>query len=346
MTKESILSHLSTIIYPSLNKSIVELKLIHSLKVDSSDILITLAIQNDSVFNEIAHTITTTLQSQFKGKINVERMQEKSKNITYGTFNSPNNRASFAKHVIAVTSGKGGVGKSTVCANLAVGFAQKGYRVAILDADVYGPNVPRLLGVKDEKLQWGNNDKMIPSINYGVKVMSVGMTTPSHDTPLVWRSSVAVSALIQFLEDVEWGELDVLFIDMPPGTGDVQLTMAQEVHLSGGVIVATPQELALDDASRALVMFRDIGVKTLGVVENMSYFIAPDTHHIYDIFGEGGAERLAHTYHVPFLGKIPLTIDIRQTSDQGRPAIVSPEHQQYYTTIVDNLIQQLEFLCS
>lgn len=238
--------------------------------------------------------------------------------LPYGSTQKPNNRAPYAKKVIAISSGKGGVGKSTVAANLAVGLAQSGLHVGLLDADIYGPSIPRLLGVETEKLRWNDDNKMIPSENFGIKVISVGLTTPKSDTPLVWRSSVAVSALMQFLEDVAWGELDVLVIDMPPGTGDVQLTMAQELPLCGIVLVTTPQMLATDDVSRAIVMFKDIHVPILGVVENMSYFIAPDTGKRYDIFGSGGAVKLCNTYQIPLLGQIPLKSDILNLSDQGK----------------------------
>ena len=256
--------------------------------------------------------------------------------IPYGSTQKPNNRAPYAKKVIAISSGKGGVGKSTVAANLAVGLAQMGLQVGLLDADIYGPSIPRLLGVETEKLRWNDDNKMIPSENFGIKVMSVGLTTPKSDTPLVWRSSVAVSALMQFLEDVAWGELDVLIIDMPPGTGDVQLTMAQELPLCGAVLVTTPQMLSTDDVSRAIVMFQDINVPILGLVENMSYFIAPDTKKRYDIFGNGGAQKLCSTYTIPLLGQIPLTNDIVNLSDQGKIAIAlgEVETKKIYESIV------------
>lgn len=261
------------------------------------------------------------------------------KSITYGSTQRPNNRAPYAKKVIAVSSGKGGVGKSTVCANIAVALAQKGLHVGLLDADIYGPSIPRLFGVENEKIGWNDDNKMIPSENFGVKLMSVGLTTPKSDTPLVWRSSVAISALIQFLEDVAWGELDYLIIDMPPGTGDVQLTMAQELPLSGVVLVSTPQLLSTDDVSRSLVMFQDINIPILGVVENMSYFIAPDTGARYNIFGTGGAQKLCHTYGVSLLGQIPLDSDIMNLCDEGKMAVVfgKEEIKKSYQTIVEKI---------
>lgn len=264
------------------------------------------------------------------------------KPITYGTTQAPNNRAPYAKKVIAISSGKGGVGKSTVAANIAVGLAQKGLHVGLLDADIYGPSIPRLFGVENERISWNDENKMIPSFNFGVKVMSVGLTTPRNDTPLVWRSSVAISALIQFLDDVTWGELDYLVIDMPPGTGDVQLTMAQELPLSGVILVTTPQKIATDDVSRALVMFQDIKVPILGIVENMSYFIAPDTKKRYDIFGKDGAKLLCDTYGVTLLGHIPLESTIIDLCDDGKMAIAlgDKDIQKNYQEIVEKIIKK------
>ena len=264
------------------------------------------------------------------------------RSISYGTTQTPNNRAPYAKKVIAISSGKGGVGKSTIAANIAVGLAQHGLHVGLLDADIYGPSIPRLFGVENERISWNDNNQMIPCENFGVKVMSVGLTTPRNDTPLVWRSSVAISALIQFLEDVAWEELDYLIIDMPPGTGDVQLTMAQELPLSGVVLVTTPQKVATDDVSRALVMFKDIKVPILGVVENMSYFIAPDTKKRYDIFGTGGAKILCDTYGVRLLGQISLDSKVINLCDEGKMAITlgDKDVQKNYQEIVENILKK------
>jgi ATP-binding protein involved in chromosome partitioning len=236
---------------------------------------------------------------------------------------SRESRAPWAKNVLIFTSGKGGVGKSTVAANVAVALAQRGLSVGILDADVYGPSMPRMFRVREERAVWNDRDQMVPAENFGVKIMSVGLTTPEHDTPLAWRSSVATSALIQLLEDVAWGELDYLVVDMPPGTGDVQLTMAQELRIAGAVVVTTPQTVATDDVRRSIRMLLEMGVPIAGVVENMSYFVAPDTGAIHRPFGEGGGRMLANDYGVPFLGEVPLSGSIRAASDEGAPIVAT-----------------------
>ena len=223
--------------------------------------------------------------------------------------------------IIAVASGKGGVGKSTTAVNLALGLLANGLRVGILDADIYGPSMPRLLKISGRPSQIDGRI-IVPMENYGLKVMSMGFLV-EEETAMIWRGPMVQSALMQMLREVAWGELDVLVVDMPPGTGDAQLTMAQQVPLAGAVIVSTPQDLALIDARKGLNMFRKVEVPVLGIVENMSYFIAPDTGARYDIFGHGGARQEAERIGVPFLGEVPLTIGIRETSDAGTPVVVS-----------------------
>ncbi|CAK06417.1 iron-sulfur cluster carrier protein ApbC [Rhizobium leguminosarum] len=223
--------------------------------------------------------------------------------------------------IIAVASGKGGVGKSTTAVNLALGLLANGLRVGILDADIYGPSMPRLLKISGRPTQI--DGRIInPMENYGLKVMSMGFLV-DEETAMIWRGPMVQSALLQMLREVAWGELDVLVVDMPPGTGDAQLTMAQQVPLAGAVIVSTPQDLALIDARKGLNMFRKVEVPVLGIVENMSYFIAPDTGTRYDIFGHGGARKEAERIGVPFLGEVPLTMNIRETSDAGTPLVAS-----------------------
>ena len=224
-------------------------------------------------------------------------------------------------NIIAVASGKGGVGKSTTAVNFALALKERGLRVGILDADIYGPSMPRLLGLKGQPQQLDGN-KLAPMEAYGLKVMSMGFLV-DEETPMIWRGPMVMSALSQMLKDVAWGELDVLVVDMPPGTGDAQLTMAQQVPLAGAVIVSTPQDLALIDARKGLNMFRKVNVPVLGIVENMSTFICPHCGEASNIFGHGGAKSEATRLGVPFLGEVPLTLEIRETSDAGRPVVAS-----------------------
>jgi ATP-binding protein involved in chromosome partitioning len=235
--------------------------------------------------------------------------------------------------IIAVASGKGGVGKSTTAVNLALGLRDLGLKVGVLDADIYGPSMPRLLAIKGRPEMLGN----------GLKVMSIGFLV-EEETPMIWRGPMVMSALTQMLREVDWGELDVMVVDMPPGTGDAQLTMAQQVPLKGAVIVSTPQDLALIDARRGIAMFRRVNVPVLGIVENMSYFLCPNCGTRSDIFGHGGAREEATRLGVPFLGEVPLHMAIREKSDSGRPVVVSEPtgaHAQIYRDIAAKVRDQL-----
>ncbi|MGO4128902.1 iron-sulfur cluster carrier protein ApbC [Inquilinus sp. YAF38] len=223
--------------------------------------------------------------------------------------------------IIAVASGKGGVGKSTTAVNLALGLAALGLKVGLLDADIYGPSMPRMTGITG-KPNSPDGKSLDPKENYGLKVMSIGFLI-DEETPMIWRGPMVQSALSQMLRDVNWGTLDVLVVDMPPGTGDAQLTMAQQVPLAGAVIVSTPQDIALLDARKGLNMFRKVDVPVLGIIENMSYFCCPNCGHRTDIFSHGGARAEAEKLGCDFLGEIPLDIVIRETSDSGQPIVVS-----------------------
>jgi ATP-binding protein involved in chromosome partitioning len=225
------------------------------------------------------------------------------------------------RHIVAVGSGKGGVGKSTVAVNLALGFAAEGLRTGILDADLYGPSIPRLLGLEG-KPAVREDGIFAPFDAFGIKAMSIGpMLSPNQ--AVVWRGPMATSALRQLLRETDWGGLDVLVVDLPPGTGDIQISLVQQVPLTGAVIVSTPQDLALIDAKKAIDMLTRTGVPILGIVENMSWFIAPDTGRRYDIFGHGGARDAARSLGLPFLGEVPLVMSIRESSDAGRPVVAA-----------------------
>ncbi len=245
--------------------------------------------------------------------------------------------------IVAVASGKGGVGKSTTATNLAVAFARKGLKVGMLDADIYGPSQPRMMGLSG-KPKSPDGKTLSPMVNHGVKCMSMGFLVP-EDTPMIWRGPMVMGALEQMLRDVAWGDLDILVVDMPPGTGDAQLTMSQRVPLAGAVIVSTPQDIALLDARKGLNMFRKVDVPVLGIIENMSYHVCTNCGHREDIFGHGGARREADRLGVEFLGEVPLDIAIRETSDAGTPIVMrDPDgaHANAYRAIADKVWTKVE----
>ena len=255
----------------------------------------------------------------------------------------PDDPLPTVKNILLVMSGKGGVGKSSVAVNLAAALARRGYRVGLLDADIYGPSVPRLTGIH-EKPQLNDDKKMIPIQRFGLAIMSIGFLV-EEETAMIWRGPMVMSAITQMLRDVAWGTLDVLVVDMPPGTGDAQLTLAQNVPLKGAIIVSTPQDLSLIDARRGLAMFKKVNVPVLGIIENMSYFQCPHCGTQSDIFGHGGARHEAERLAVPFLGEIPLHMSIRATSDSGTPVVESEPngpHAAIYRAIGAKVRDQLQ----
>jgi ATP-binding protein involved in chromosome partitioning len=235
-------------------------------------------------------------------------------------------RLEGTRWVVAVASGKGGVGKSTVAANLAVALNQIGYKVGLLDADIYGPSIPMMMGTADERPRSAGGQNFYPLDRYGIKLISIGFFL-HENAPVIWRGPMVMSAVRQFLKDTLWGSQDFLVVDLPPGTGDAQLTLAQQVALDGVVIVTTPQEVALADALRAVRMFRQVHCPLLGVVENMSYFECPNCGELDEVFGEGGAERMSRTEAIPILARVPIYPEIRQTGDNGMPIVLAhPSH--------------------
>src|SRR4051794_10349031 len=250
-----------------------------------------------------------------------------------GATAGKNALAPGVRAIVAVASGKGGVGKSTVAANLALAMKANGLSVGVLDADIYGPSMPRMLGISGRPTS-ADGKVLRPMENYGIKCMSIGFLVP-EDTPMIWRGPMVMSALKQMLGEVAWGELDIMIVDMPPGTGDAQLTMAQQVALAGAVIVSTPQDIALIDARKGLNMFKKVDVPVLGIIENMSYFLCPHCGERSDIFSHGGARREAERLGTDFLGEVPIDLAIRETSDEGRPITVSQPDSPYAQTFRD-----------
>jgi ATP-binding protein involved in chromosome partitioning len=318
VTQDAVMAALSTVIEPELHRDLVTLHMVRDLKIEGERLSFTIML--------------TTPACPLRSKIEAEARRAvlaipgvKSAEIKFDS-NIPSDGRDRGgvmqlpvKNMVAVASGKGGVGKSTVAVNIAVALAQCGARVGLLDADIYGPNVPTMMGVK--KLPNPENGKLIPAEAYGVRMMSIGFLVKPGQ-PLIWRGPMLHSAIRQFLGDVQWGELDYLIIDLPPGTGDAQLSLAQSVPLSGGIIVTLPQEVSLEDASRGLAMFQQLNVPILGVVENMSYLELPDGTRM-DIFGTGGGEKLALAADVPFIGKIPMDAEVRVGGDNGQPIVIS-----------------------
>lgn len=317
VTSEAVLAALSKVQEPELHKDLVSLNMVRDIVVDGGEVNFTVMLTTpacplkskiEKEAREAVAAIPGVTSVHVKLDSNVP-----SDGRTRGILDLP------IRNAIAVASGKGGVGKSTVAVNLAVVLAQSGARVGLLDADIYGPNVPTMMGI--DRLPAPVGDKLSPALAHGVKLMSIGFLV-KPDQPLIWRGPLLHSAIRQFLTDVQWGELDYLVIDLPPGTGDAVLSLAQSLPLSGGVIVTLPQQVSLDDARRGLEMFRQLDIPVFGVVENMSYLELPDGQKM-DIFGSGGGERMAREAGVPFIGAIPMDPSVRQGGDNGKPVVVS-----------------------
>jgi ATP-binding protein involved in chromosome partitioning len=322
---QSILDVLRPVQDPELQKSLVDLNMIRNVAIDGSKVSFTLVLTTPAC--PLREFIVQDCQKAVKQLPGVETVEVAVTAETPQQKALPNQQSVFGtKNIIAISSGKGGVGKSTVAVNVAVSLAQLGAKVGLLDADIYGPNVPTMLGlenaeIKVEKGQEG--DILEPAFNYGVKMVSMGFLI-DPDQPVIWRGPMLNGIIRQFLYQVNWGSLDYLVVDMPPGTGDAQLTLAQAVPMAGAVIVTTPQTVSLLDARRGLKMFQQLGVNVLGIVENMSYFIPPDLpDHTYDLFGSGGGEKTSKELNVPLLGCIPLEIALREGGDSGVPIVMS-----------------------
>ncbi|OQY46876.1 MAG: hypothetical protein B6242_06555 [Anaerolineaceae bacterium 4572_78] len=318
ITEKQVMHALSHVIEPELHKDLVTLDMITNVEISENDVAFTVVLTTPAcpLKNEIQNACETALRRHIPeiGNITVNWGAEVQKN------SSLTDRLDIdVRNIIAVVAGKGGVGKSTIATNLAISLSLEGANVGLMDADIYGPNIPLMMGVNERPLS--ENDKIKPLIGHGIKLMSVGFLV-EKEQPIIWRGPIIHTAIRQFLSDVDWDDLDYLVVDLPPGTGDASLSLAQSISLSGAVIVTTPQQVAISDVIRSAGMFHKLNVPILGVIENMSYFIAPDTGKRYNIFGEGGGKAMAKETGIPFLGEVPLESVVRECGDEGVPVVI------------------------
>ncbi|MEQ9361253.1 MAG: Mrp/NBP35 family ATP-binding protein [Rhodospirillales bacterium] len=363
LNPHTILEALATVTDPATGRNLVEAKMIQGLQEKDGHVAFAIEIdparagdmeevrkQAEKTVHAMAGvlTVTAVLTAEKKAAANAAPPPPQSGQQRPGGHGQPAAQAGAdmlpgVRSIIAVASGKGGVGKSTTAANLALGLAAEGHSVGLLDADIYGPSMPRMMGITGQPAS-ADGKTLDPMENYGIKVMSMGFLV-DEETPMIWRGPMVQSALEQMMRDVNWGALDVLVVDMPPGTGDAQLTMAQRVPLTGAVIVSTPQDIALLDARKGLNMFRKVDVPVFGIIENMSYFSCPHCGERSEIFSHGGARKEADRLGVDFLGEVPLHIDIRTTADGGKPIVVSMpegEHALKYREIARDVWARIE----
>ena len=340
MTTETVLKALQTVKDPWLNRDIVTLGFIRGLEVEKGIVRFKLILNRPSASAQaLLEQAARDALSKLDGLLAVE--VETGWEISAGRATEGQQSVPGVKNIVAVSSGKGGVGKSTVAVNLAIALAQAGAKIGLLDTDVYGPNVPIMVGVHEQPLVHGQ--MLVPNSAHGIKVMSLGFLNPG-DRPVVWRGPMLHTAVRQFLYDVEWGELDYLIVDMPPGTGDAQLSLAQLVPVQGAVLVTTPQEVAMADVRKAINMFEQVHIPVLGVVENMSYFICDHCSTRHAIFGTGGGRELAARFNLPLLGQVPLSANVREGGDAGVPIVIGePDSLQAaaFKEIADNVAAQI-----
>ncbi len=350
VTKEQVLNKLREIIIPDTDKTLADV--VKDLRVSDQEILIDMELDKKSspLKNSIEKTTKKVLEEYtsqgYKVMVNIttEKLQFQQVNLQ-----KPQVPLEGVKNIIAVASGKGGVGKSTVAANLAAALAKTGAKVGLLDADLYGPSIPTMFGVENERpfvKKIDGKDYILPIEKYGVDIISIGFFVKPEDA-LIWRGSMATNAIKQLLNDVYWGELDYFIIDLPPGTGDIPLTLVQTIPITGGVIVTTPQQVAVADVVKAINMFRaeKINVPILGLIENMSWFTpaeCPDNK--YYIFGKGGGDKLSREYNIPMLGKVPIIMSIVEDGDSGQPTVLNDKDpkSKYFAEIAQKLIEQIE----
>ncbi len=328
ITPDQVLDALRRVIDPDFHKDLVTLGMIKNVVVDGPDVAFTVELTTPAcpLKEEIERMCRVEVGTiEGVGEIKIEMTARVRANTGKGTQQP----IPGVKNIVAIASGKGGVGKSTVSANIACALAQMGATVGLMDADIYGPSIPIIMGIEDKQpLVDEKKEKMLPIEQYGVKVMSMGFLQPGG-AAVIWRGPMVAKAVQQFLRDVEWGEIDYLIVDLPPGTGDAQLTLAQAIPLSGAVVVMTPQDLAAAVAVKAVSMFRRLDVPILGIVENMSYFLCPTCNSRHHVFSHGGGQQAAEALDVPFFGGIPLALDIGAEADEGTPSVIASPNGPY-----------------
>ena len=351
INEDLILEALKEIEDPSQSKDIVSLGLINNITIKDSNVAVTLEVPvhrgaSMEPIRKLAQERVLNIKDVTSATVVVTAHENKEKTSTFEADKEDKVEKvleSNVKRFVAIGSGKGGVGKSTTSANIAIALKLEGYKVGLLDADVYGPSQPRMLGVSGRPASVGG-DMVAPLQNYGISLMSMGLLVPD-DTAMIWRGPMVQSALTQMLNSVAWGDLDVIVIDLPPGTGDIQISLAQQVNLAGAIIVSTPQDIALLDVVKALTMFQKANVPVLGMIENMSYWSCPDCGRVDHIFGEGGVKSEAKKRNIDLLGEIPISVDVRKSSDAGIPIIISePEsiQSQNYRLIAKSIIKSIK----
>ncbi len=339
-SEQAVLDALRIVKDPDLHKDIVALNFVKDLRVNQGKVSFTIELTTPAC--PVKKEMELQARNAVLGVKGVREVEIRmSASVTAGRHGTGKQEIPGVKNIVAVGSGKGGVGKSTITANLAVALSNAGAKVGLLDADIYGPNIPLMMGISGQPRAL--NDRIQPLANFGVKVMSMGFLA-AQDTPLIWRGPMLHNVIQQFVRQVDWGELDYLLVDLPPGTGDVQLSLTQTVPLMGAVVVTTPQDVALQDARKAIMMFRQVRVEILGIVENMSYFECPKCGTRTHIFNHGGGESTARKYEVPFLGEVPLDLGIREGGDNGRPIVLeepSSAAGQAFAQIAANVAAQV-----
>jgi ATP-binding protein involved in chromosome partitioning len=347
INQEQVLEALKKVKFPGLSRDIVSFGFVHDVRISGGDVSFTIRFQteNPNVGAQIARDAESAVKAlPGAGAVNVQLDIAARAQMPSPAAGGEHGVLEGVKYKIAVASGKGGVGKSTVSTNLALALRALGYTVGMLDADIYGPSQQMMLGIRGRPQIDEIDQKIVPMENHGVKTMSLGLIT-DPDTPVIWRGPMVMKALDQFLTDVKWGELDFMIIDLPPGTGDAQLTMTQKVPLTGAVVVTTPQDVALIDARKGLAMFRKVNVPVLGIIENMSYYICRHCGEREEIFGHGGGRKTADMLGVPFLGEVPLDPSVVVGGDSGEPIVVlqpdSPAAQAF-RELARQVVEQVE----